>query len=141
MQWSLMEVIKLWLVSSFFVSWPIMAKYLGVHPSWSALLTVSIATPIVMICKHETLTMETMPVIKVFLIYSLFCVANGLAVAMYTSKIETLKHSVGLYVASVSVTMVIMAAILGFILKMDLITLKQAAGILLAVFSIFLINS
>ncbi|MCK4540270.1 hypothetical protein KAU09_03910 [Candidatus Parcubacteria bacterium] len=144
-----MNFISLLCYSSFialgFSGWAIAGNFSGANAAWVGSVMVVGAGMIVPVLSAKKLLYQSPPGLLSILILVIASVVNAAAVHMYAGKVNLLKPvqtgiTAGIFVATVSILMVVFGVLLDFLLNHKTISTSQMCGVGTAVLTIFLMS-
>jgi uncharacterized membrane protein len=129
------------LIGISFIFWPLAGKYSGAPAAWVCSI-VMIGTGVTgTILSWPALTKSQMPSLQTVGLLILASILNGLGVWAYSIKSTDLAIRTSGFIITVSITMIMISAIVGFILLNENINGRYVLAIFTGILTVYLMNS
>ena len=125
-----------------YLSWPLIGKTMGVNSAWLVTLVMigtALAVSILSLTRGE-LVKTAAPHPKALAVIVIAALANGLAAYLSAKICTNPTVPTGIYLATLSILMVISGALLGLFLLKEPLTLIQCIGIAFGVVAVILLK-
>lgn len=128
-----------------FSGWGIAGNFSGANAAWVGSIIMIGGAIIVPLCSVKVFISQPAPSLVAFLILVAAAIVNAVAVHFYAGKLNFLKSvdvgiTPGIFVATVSILMVVFGVVLDFLLNHKAISTSQMFGIGTAVLTIYLMS-
>ena len=124
-----------------FVGWPIVGNYSRACGAWVGTMVIVSTAVAVAFMSFRQLGSVPVPDAKALILLCIAGAINGIAFCLYSDKMATMNASTAtVFVATVSILMVVIAPILNWLLNNKTPDLNQTIGFCLAVVAIYFLS-